>query len=189
MHRGSITCERDCSNTRIFSAVFRRIFQEVTMTVCEETNSLLCRHGRAQRTVTRRALEFVHEGDVGEVAGRRHGPLACHKLLGGLEINSKNIKKSNHQQIFQQPVTPEIYRLTLATSVRETLSMLLQISSAELWDPLARAWAPMSSSKPSEVSIDMRNWLFSWVLHRRHRQAPHKLQYHRITSRLFLWIH
>lgn len=52
----------------------------------------------------------------------------------------------------------------MLTSVKDTLEIFLEISADGQYDPVARAWVPISSNKPSEVSRDIRNCPCSWAL-------------------------
>lgn len=119
-----------------------------------------CQIIRVQRW--KRTSDLIHEGYVYEVPAGRHGLLAGDKFL--CSLRSFKIKIIKQKRFFLKQKDQICRNLTLATSFRETLSMFLEISSVDWCDPLAKAWAPTASSKPSDVSRDIMKWAFSWAL-------------------------
>ena len=55
--------------------------------------------------------------------------------------------------------------LTLITSSWVTASIAWMTASGGWYAPVVRAWAPISSNKMSELSIDIKYSVFTWVLH------------------------
>lgn len=85
--------------------------------------------------------------------------------------------------------------LTLITSSWVTVSIAWMTALGGWYVPVVRAWAPISSNKMSELSIDIKYSVFTWVLHMEEisehisMAVPVELHHGNLLSNVTLWSH